>query len=250
MSEYSKACCTAPLAVVGEYVAKGKYIDFNGMKTYVTGPPTATKAIIFIYDVFGYTPQTVQGADILASGGPYLVLVPDLLVSNYVEPEWVIPPQSEEVKEKLAAFRARITAPETWERVTSTVTAFKTAPEYASITRWAGIGYCWGGKMVSLLTSKGVDSPLDVGVQTSPAMVNPDEAKTVTVPSMMLASKDEDAALVQAYGLNLAVQEKHVETFNQIHGWMSGRAQLDEEEPRKEYERGYRVVIDFLHKHL
>lgn len=31
-------------------------------RTDVTGPKSAKTAIVFIYDVFGYTPQTIQGA--------------------------------------------------------------------------------------------------------------------------------------------------------------------------------------------
>lgn len=46
----------------------------------VTGPADATKAIVVIYDIFGYFDQTVQGADILAYGDDhhkYKVFMPD-----------------------------------------------------------------------------------------------------------------------------------------------------------------------------
>lgn len=46
----------------------------------VTGPASADKAIFFIFDIFGYFPQTLQGADILATSDkdqPYQVFMPD-----------------------------------------------------------------------------------------------------------------------------------------------------------------------------
>lgn len=38
----------------------------DGMKTYRTGPEHAKDAILVVYDIFGFFPQTIQGADILA----------------------------------------------------------------------------------------------------------------------------------------------------------------------------------------
>jgi hypothetical protein len=54
-------------------------ITIDGLKTYVTGPASADKAILLIYDIFGFFPQTLQGADILASGdkeNQYQVFIP------------------------------------------------------------------------------------------------------------------------------------------------------------------------------
>lgn len=67
---------------------------------------------------------------------------------------------------------------------------------------------------------------------------------------MLLASKDEDAAEVKSFEENLR-GEKLVETFGtQIHGWMAARADLEDPAVLKEYERGYRVVLDFLGRNL
>jgi hypothetical protein len=46
----------------------------------VTGPSSASTAILFIFDIFGYFPQTLQGADILATSDhdhQYQVFMPD-----------------------------------------------------------------------------------------------------------------------------------------------------------------------------
>ena len=47
----------------------------------ITGPENATKAIVIVFDIFGYFEQTLQGADILAYSGEeqkYKVFMPDL----------------------------------------------------------------------------------------------------------------------------------------------------------------------------
>jgi hypothetical protein len=66
MSTQSKACCTVPPVVSEGYKEKGEWITINGMKTYATGPKEAKSALLVVYDIFGFFPQTLQGADILA----------------------------------------------------------------------------------------------------------------------------------------------------------------------------------------
>lgn len=76
----SPACCSVPPVITDEYKGKGEYKTINGLKTYVTGPADAKSAVLYIYDIFGYFPQTIQGADILSSGDKennHLVLMPD-----------------------------------------------------------------------------------------------------------------------------------------------------------------------------
>ncbi len=43
----------------------------------VTGPADATKAIITVYDIFGASSQTLQGADLISAAVGSLVLIPD-----------------------------------------------------------------------------------------------------------------------------------------------------------------------------
>lgn len=76
---HSEACCNIPPVVSKGYKPKGSYETIGGLKTYVTGPADATKAIVVIYDIFGFFDQTVQGADILATSDKqkYKVYIPD-----------------------------------------------------------------------------------------------------------------------------------------------------------------------------
>jgi hypothetical protein len=59
----------------------------------VTGPSDATKAILVIYDIFGYFEQTLQGADILAHGdseNKYKVFIPDWFEGSPAAIEWYV----------------------------------------------------------------------------------------------------------------------------------------------------------------
>lgn len=81
-------------------------------------------------------------------------------------------------------------------------------------------------------------------------MVDPEDAVKVTVPTCMLASKDETVDDVKKYESSLKVP-KHVEIFaDQVHGFMSARADLEDPKGKAEYERGYKTVLDFFEKYL
>lgn len=104
-----------------------------------------------------------------------------------------------------------------------TVNTLRSDKAYQHVKRWAGVGFCWGSKGVSIITSKGGDkSLLDVAVHTSPSRLDPEEAKTVTVPTLVLPSKGEAESLVDSYVGNLK-GEKDMVRFDEVHGWMSAR---------------------------
>ena len=67
------------------------------------------------------------------------------------------------------------------------------------------------------------DTPFTAAAEVHPAMVDPNEAKGITIPLCMLASKDEPPEDVKKFGENLKVPN-HIETFgDQVHGWMAAR---------------------------
>jgi dienelactone hydrolase len=81
-------------------------------------------------------------------------------------------------------------------------------------------------------------------------MVAADDAPGITIPFAMLPSQDESKDDVAAWEKGLKVPHL-VEWFpTQIHGWMAARGNLDDAEVKKEYERGYKTVLEWFHKHL
>ncbi|KAI1402237.1 alpha/beta-hydrolase [Hypoxylon fuscum] len=243
MSKHSEACCRIPPIVDEGYEAKGTYIELNGTKTYVTGPADSDKAILSVYDIFGFFPQTIQGADILANGDAerkYQVYIPDLFEGNPARIEWY-PPTDDEKKAKLGQWFEEVAV---WPKHIPKVIGFLKAAEKnnPNIKSWGIIGYCWGGKMASILAGS-KDLLFKVAVQTSPAMIDAGDAANVKIPTMMLISEEEAVSDVKTYEESLKVP-KHIEIFeDQVHGFMSARADLKDSKAKAEYERGYKLAL-------
>lgn len=245
---HNEACCNIPPVVSSGYKAKGSYEEIDGKKTYVTGSAKdAKKGILMIMDIFGFFDQTVQGADILGFGddhNKYAVFLPDPFAGEPLPIE-VFPPDNEDKQKQLGAFFEKNSPPSFAAKVPGIVKAAQ--EKYPNIESWGIIGYCWGGKVVSLVTS-GDDNLFKIGAECHPAMVDPKEAKGIKVPLILLASKEEPADTVKEFEDTLSVP-KHVETFkDQIHGWMAARSDLKDPRVQEEYTRGYKTVLDFFAK--
>jgi len=248
MSLHSAACCSVPPVVSKGYKEKGKYVTLDGLKTYHTGPSDAKQAIFVVYDIFGYFPQTIQGADILAYGDkekPYQVFMPDLFEGKPADISWY-PPDNEEKGKKLGQFFQTTAAPpQHLQRIPKLVEEIKSKHGVESL---GVVGYCWGGKIVNLSSQSG--TPFKAAAACHPAMVDPADAPKITIPIAVLPSKDEDKDACSKYEKELKV-DHIVEWFpTQVHGWMAARSDLDNEEVKKEYERGYKTLLDFFHKHM
>ncbi|KAI1103216.1 Alpha/Beta hydrolase protein [Jackrogersella minutella] len=245
---HSEACCNIPPVVAKGYSAKGGYEELGGYKSYVTGPQEATKGIITIFDIFGFFPQTLQGADILSTSDhsqKYKVFIPDWFNGEPC-PISIFPPDTEEKQKTLGAFFQKNSPPSVAAKVPDYVKAV--AAKHPEITSWTIIGFCWGGKVVSLVTSK-ADTIFKAGVEIHPAMVDPSDAAGIKVPLALLASKDEPPEDVKKFEAALT-GPKLVETFaDQIHGWMAARSDLEDEHVKAEYIRGYETVLKFLSQH-
>jgi dienelactone hydrolase len=252
MSLHSAACCTVPPVVAKDYSPKGKYTTVSGLKTYETGSSGSKHAILVIYDIFGFFPhfpQTIQGADILAYGDKekeYQVFIPDFFEGKPADISWY-PPDTEEKGKKLGEFFEGVAAPPKHvKKVPELVEEIKKANP--GIESFGVVGYCWGGKIVNLVSQSG--TPFKAAATAHPAMVDPADAPKVTIPIAVLPSKDEDKVAVNAYEKALKV-DHIVEWFpTQTHGWMAARSNLEDEEVKKEYERGYKILLDFFHTHL
>lgn len=201
-------------------------------------------------DIFGFFSQTLQGADILADAShethEYRVFMPDMWDNEPADISWY-PPVTDEQKEKMGDWWGRKgDFTKGIEKVNKLLQSLKKSNP--QITEWVCVGYCWGGK-VSALTS-GEGTQWAASVECHPAAVDADDARAIKIPHALLASKDEDAKEVKRFESDLTGPH-HVETFgSQIHGWMAARSDLDDPVVLKEYERGYKTVLDFLAKHL
>ncbi|RMD39968.1 hypothetical protein DV735_g5156, partial [Chaetothyriales sp. CBS 134920] len=229
----STACCNIPPVVSHDYEPKGSYHDLGGLKT-------------LIYDIFGYFPQTLQGSDILSASGGYKVFIPDWFKGNPCPIEWY-PPDSKEKQAKLGAWFGKHPA----QGVAAALPAYVEAVQAVNpaIKSWGILGYCWGGKVVSLVTSTSTlnsSNPFSIAAVAHPAMVDPADAQGISVPYLLIASKDEDVDTIQQFERNLQAPHRVVTFDDQIHGFMAARADLSDPHVREQYARGYETVLSFF----
>jgi dienelactone hydrolase len=246
----------------------GSNFDLLIEHTDVTGPindAEATTAILSIYDAFGYFPQTQQGADIVSAaltsaGEPTVVIMPDFFRGNAIPLEWY-PPDTDEKRAGVAEWFKTALPPLHIPKLPGIIAAAEQA--FPRVKTWGVLGYCWGGKMASLLSAQQARIPetaeqqqpqqtFKAAVQLHPGLIDPSEAAEIVIPTCMLASMDEDVDEVKGYDAALTkAKVKHVETFtDQVHGWMSARADLKDDRVRAEYERGYQIVVKFFSENL
>ncbi|KAF2717107.1 hypothetical protein K431DRAFT_288856 [Polychaeton citri CBS 116435] len=250
MSQHSNACCSIAPKASPKYDIKGEFIEVNGLKTYKTGPASAKKAILIVYDIFGFSPQSLQGADLLAYSNKseeYQVYIPDFLLGQYADHTWFPPDTPEKGAAMGAFFQGPANPVTTVGKVPGVVEAIK-AESCGVLGAWGIVGKCWGGKIVSF--SCGESSPFKAAAEVHPSMIDPSDAAGIKVPIAILASGDESVDDVQGF-VNALTVPKYSETFaDQVHGWMAARGDLENERSKAEYERGYATLLKFFAEHL
>jgi len=247
MSTQSHACCTVP-PVQHDYKEKGSFTSVEGMKTYQTGPSSAKSGLLVVYDIFGFFPQTFQGADILATGDkdkPRQVFMPDFFDGKPADISWY-PPDTDEKGKKLGEFFSNQAAPpNTLKRIPKVI---KELSSKHGITEWGIVGYCWGGKIVNLSSQEG--TLFKAAASCHPAMVDENDAPGVTIPFAMLPSKDEPKEDVEKW--QKAIKVKNIVQWwpNQVHGFMAARGDLKDDNVRADYEKAYQLLLNFFHEHM
>ncbi|KAK3706360.1 hypothetical protein LTR37_010904 [Vermiconidia calcicola] len=244
----SHACCTVPPVVDNGYKEKGEYITIDGMKTYVTGSSDAKTGLLVIYDIFGFFPQTLQGADILAYGDKekqYQVFMPDFFEGSPADISWY-PPDTDEKGKKLGEFfNTQAAPPKTLNRIPNVL---KEIESQRGISEWGIVGYCWGGKIVNLTSQEG--TAFKAAAACHPAMVDANDAPGVKIPFAMLPSKDEPKEDVEKW--QQAIKVKNIVQWwpNQVHGFMAARSDLKDPAVKADYEKAYALLLNFFHEHL
>jgi len=231
------------------YKEKGDYTTIDGMKTYATGSSGAKSAILVVYDIFGFFPQTLQGADILAYGDKekqYQVFMPDFFEGSPADISWY-PPDTDEKGKKLGEFfNNQAAPPKTLNRIPNVLKEIQS--KHSSIQEWAILGYCWGGKIVNLISQEG--TPFKSAVACHPAMVDANDAAKVTIPFAMLPSKDEPKEDVEKWQQQIKVKNIVEWWPNQVHGFMAARGDLKDSAVKADYEKAYKLVLDWFHETL
>lgn len=145
--------------------------------------------------------------------------MPDWFEGKPADISWY-PADTPEKREKLAGFFENQGAPaKTASRVPKVVKEIQS--QHPEIKEWGVLGYCWGGKIVNLVSQSG--TPFKSAAAGHPAMVDADDAPNVTIPILLLPSKGEDKNDVDAYEKALVVKHEVEWYADQEHGFMAAR---------------------------
>ncbi|KAF2717337.1 alpha/beta-hydrolase [Polychaeton citri CBS 116435] len=241
----SAACCSTP-AIIGEPSShQGSFIKVDSMQIYASGPKDSSKAIFIIYDVFGFSSQILEGADMLAAQG-YRVFMPGFFGKSPAPLSWM-PLDGPEQEDKLDEF---CEGPgNTGETLTKTEHLRQELQELEpSIRKWGLIGYCWGGYVAAYAV--GETAPFSVCVQLHPGFPSSEIAGKVSVPLLALCSKDEPESYYKDFKTALRVENRFEVFPEMVHGWLAARGDLAKPIVREQFNQGYQMVIKWMQGHL
>jgi len=243
------ACCSIP-PVLSDYTPKGIFRAFGAFdKVYVTGPENHDTAIVCVYDIFGYFPQTQQGADIIASTLKTTVYMPDFF-NGKPYPLDKFPPSTDQEKADFQTFWGGIAnIPNTLGKLTK----FGETLKAADVKRVGVYGFCWGGKVTVSASSD--STPFDAASIVHPAMLSVDDAAKLKIPLAMYISKDEPVDEFNKINEVIATKPFAAKNDSKIyanmhHGWAAARADLNNAENKKEFEDVYTKLVTFFQNTL
>ncbi|ODN81121.1 hypothetical protein L202_03214 [Cryptococcus amylolentus CBS 6039] len=238
------SCCSDLPPVQAEYTPKGTYTTFSGLKTYVVGPEDAKAAVLYTYDIFGFSPQILQGADLIASQG-YRVVMPDFLVGKYATPELFGPGAEAKKQEYISQFPAAI--PTQSKPLADSIAALKAAGH----SRVAILGACWGYK--AAVITEGLPG-VDVFLAVHPTFPAPEDAEKINVPALILSTSGEDKSVIDAIEKGVEAKNPGKNFFkryaDQQHGFAAARADLSGGDTLAAYVEAYQLIVKFLKEHL
>ncbi|CAL1696172.1 unnamed protein product [Somion occarium] len=243
------ACCTIP-PVKSDYTPKGSFTSYGGFrKVYVTGPQElGDTALVCVYDIFGFKPQTQQGADIIADQLKVKVLMPDFFEDGEPWPAEHFPPKTPAEKRKLQDFFGGIASPPANK---DKLIHFGRALKNDNVNFVGVYGFCWGGKVIMLAGGEH-NTPFGAVSIVHPAMLSAADAAKLKVPLGIYPSNDESEEeyekIIQILKKKPFADKSDWKHFDSFHGFAAARANLDDPDNKAKYEDLYCTVIKFFGK--
>lgn len=238
-------CCAAGAPVSLEYTPKGSVQDLAGVPCFVSGDPSSTRAIIGIYDIFGFSPQFMQVADKLAAAG-FLVVAPDVFRGKPWSMDKFPPKPEDNFMPWLQGF--------SWEGVVSKdVTAVVAALKAKGVSSFASVGWCWGASMAVQAAAA------DPGSFKATAFLHPSmfghEKELVAKLQCPLASFSTPGDPLEAMqevmdGTQWGPECVYRRVENMIHGYCGARGKFDDPEVVKALSETLTTLAQFLDKQL
>lgn len=249
----SEACCqispvNSAYQPKGEKIKLGKYDE-----VYAVGDKSSSTVVINIFDIFGFYPQTQQGADIIAEKLGARVLMPDFFFGKPY-PLDQFPAKTEEQKKFYQNFFATTAS---FGNVMPGLLDLAKELREQGATKVFVYGFCWGGKVATLSGCKttevdGKTIPIfDAVAAIHPAMMSAEDGKHLLVPIAIFPSGDESVdeykKLIDELKTKPWADKNAYRVYsNMHHGWAAARADLDNEDNNREYMDVYGRLVTFF----
>ena len=245
-------CCPSGSepALKSDYIPKGKIEDVDGLPIYYIGQ--GEKAIIFVYDIFGFdSGRTKQMCDELAAEG-YLVVLPDFFRHDGLK--------SSDMEGFFGFFRClnRFRKNNSWEKGSEDFNK-RIYPflEKKGVKKIGMLGTCWGSYYVFKASAEG---KISAGANFHPSLMmrkeTPQElARAQKCPQMMLLGKNDPANIKEGSEVEKILHEKFgkvalFKTFGEMkHGWVV-RGDIKKPAVARDYKIAMDMAIDFFKKTL
>jgi len=214
----------------------------------VVGPTDTGKAILVVYDIFGFFPQTLQGADILAETVQARVVVADYLQGK-AWPLDKFPPANDAEKAELQSLFGTTANP---ARTLPFVNAVGKELQKDGATKIGVLGYCWGGKLSVLA---GAEDWSDAIASVHPAFLTEEDFNKLKVPIALFPSKDEPideyTKAINAISSKPFAAKNVYKIYRTVHhGWAAARGDLTDPENKAQYEDVYSRLATFFQNTL
>lgn len=227
------SCCpTNKTAVTSNYKSKT-------LPVYDTGCYKSKTCILYVPDIFGFTPQAKQVCDILGDSTGFRVFAIDFFDGKAWKLEDFPPKEGQDLMGWIKSYD--------YERdIKRHVVELIEKLKFQGVESFYGIGNCWGAQMVLKMHR---DDLVTRVVTYHPSLLSDDVDTVIKAPQCHLLSKDEAPLL----GIKAALEASEFasqsifERFDTMHhGWMAARGDWDNEENRKETQRGLDITVKFF----
>ncbi|KAL0082472.1 dienelactone hydrolase [Phycomyces blakesleeanus] len=176
---FTRACCTIP-PVQSDYQPIGSIETLGDLTVYTVGSKDAKKAIVVIYDIFGFYPNTKQFCDVLANFCGYKIIMPDLFYGK--------PYKYEDMGDvsKLLNWIGKLGS---FEVIYPLIERVKAKLQNEGVVAAGLVGFCWGAKIAVQITA--VDSFFAAASMIHPSFIDVKDAEKANAPILAIPSKDE-----------------------------------------------------------
>ncbi|KAK2980457.1 hypothetical protein RJ640_028865 [Escallonia rubra] len=233
-------CCENP-PVLSSSSGAGNVEELGGLKSYISGSPDSSLAVLLVSDVYGYeAPNLRKLADKVAAAGFYVV-VPDFLRRDPYVPENAERPLQVWIKEH--------GADQAFECAKPVIEAIKSK----GVTKVGSAGFCWGAKVVVELAKY---SYVLAAVLLHPSFVTVDDIHGVKVPISILGAEIDKMSppeLLKQFEATLNAKPE-VDGFVKIfpgvsHGWTM-RYKVEDKAAVKSAEEAHKDMLNWFVKYL